>query len=283
MQLGPWECLAEGVWRAVAEPESVNVGLVAGSERALLIDTGSTPAQGRAIRAAVIALTDVPLTHVVVTHAHYDHAFGLAAFTDLVTIGHARLATALTGANARAEAARLGVSPADLVAPNRPIELALATDLGGLRAEIVHFGPAHTSTDLVVVVPGADVVFAGDLLESSAPPSLGPDSLPESWPAALDGIIGVCGPDTRVVPGHGSVVDRVFAMTQRAQLSALWGQAERLAVQGVPLERALAAGEWPFEDATVAASLPHLYERLARLGVVPRPRLPLVARVEEAR
>ena len=38
------------VFGAVAEPESVNLGLVVGSERALLVDTGSSPAQGAAVR-----------------------------------------------------------------------------------------------------------------------------------------------------------------------------------------------------------------------------------------
>ena len=76
------------VFVAVAEPESVNLGLVVGSERALLVDTGSSPAQGRAVRASVAAVTDRPLAAVVVTHWHYDHAFGLAAFADLLTIGH---------------------------------------------------------------------------------------------------------------------------------------------------------------------------------------------------
>ena len=86
--LGPWQEVAPNVFRAVAEPESVNLGLVVGSERALLVDTGSSPAQGAAVRASVAAVTDRPLTAVAVTHWHYDHAFGLAAFADLLTIGH---------------------------------------------------------------------------------------------------------------------------------------------------------------------------------------------------
>ena len=50
---------------AVAEPESVNLGLVVGSERALLVDTGSSPVQGRPLRASVATVTDRPLTAVV--------------------------------------------------------------------------------------------------------------------------------------------------------------------------------------------------------------------------
>ena len=46
-----------------------------------------------------------------------------------------------------------------------------AVDLGGgVRVEAVHLGRGHTDGDLVVVVPGSDVVFAGDLVESAGPP-----------------------------------------------------------------------------------------------------------------
>ena len=107
--LGAWRELVPGIYRAVAEPESVNVGLVVGTEAALLVDTGSSPAQGRAIRESVAAVTDRPLVAVVVTHWHFDHAFGLAAFADLVSVGHESVATGSAAPEAAAEAARLGL------------------------------------------------------------------------------------------------------------------------------------------------------------------------------
>ena len=59
----------------------LNTGLVVGSERALVIDTGSGPRQGREILDAVREKTQLPLV-VVNTHAHYDHFFGNAVFAD---------------------------------------------------------------------------------------------------------------------------------------------------------------------------------------------------------
>ena len=55
---------------------------------------------------------------------------------------------------------------------------------------MAHLGRGHTDGDLVVVVAGADVVFAGDLIESAAAPSYGPDSFPHEWPGTLDGLLG---------------------------------------------------------------------------------------------
>jgi glyoxylase-like metal-dependent hydrolase (beta-lactamase superfamily II) len=217
--------LATGVFLAVAEPESVNLGLVVGSERALLVDTGSSPAQGRAVRISVSSITGVPLTAVAVTHWHYDHSFGLAAFSDLQTIAHESVGGRLRSTAATVEAERLGVDPAELTPPNREIVLAAGLDLGGRRVEIAHLGRGHTDGDVVIVVPDADLVFAGDLIESAGPPSYGPDSVPEEWAGTVDGLIGLMTAQTVAVPGHGEPVNREFVFGQRGRIAA--GEASR--------------------------------------------------------
>ncbi len=98
--------------------------------------------------------------------------------------------------------------------------MATAVDLGGRRVEIAHLGEGHTDGDLVVVVPDADVVFAGDLIESAGPPSFGDDSVPGSWAATLDGVIGLMTATTVLVPGHGDPVDREFVFEQRGRIAA---------------------------------------------------------------
>ena len=208
--LSPWRELRSGLYVALAEPESVNLGLIVGSQGALLVDTVSTPVQGRALRATLAAVTDVPLTAVVVTHWHYDHAFGLAAFADVPRIAHESVRFRLSSAEAAAEARRLGLDPQELEQPSVEIAVATAFDLGDRRVDIVHLGRGHTDGDLLVVVPDADVVFAGDLLESAGPPSFGPDSVPDEWPATLDVLIGLMTATTLAVPGHGEPVSREF-------------------------------------------------------------------------
>jgi glyoxylase-like metal-dependent hydrolase (beta-lactamase superfamily II) len=218
--LGPWREVRSGLYVALAEPESVNLGLIVGSRGALLVDTGTTPAQGRALRASLIAVTDVPLTAVVVTHWHYDHAFGLAAFADVPRIAHESVRFRLSSAEAAAEARRLGLDPQELGQPSVEIAVATAFDLGHRRVEIAHLGRGHTDGDLLVVVPDADAVFAGDLLESAGPPSFGPDSVPDEWPATLDGLIGLMTATTLAVPGHGEPVGREFVFEQRGRIAA---------------------------------------------------------------
>ena len=218
--LGSWQQLRPGIYRAVAEPESVNLGLVVGTEAALLVDTGSSPEQGRTIRESVASATDRPLVAVVVTHWHYDHAFGLAAFADLESVGHESVPDRLASAEAAAEAARLEVAADALGAPSRELVVATAFDLGDRRVEVAHLGRGHTDGDLVVVVPDADVVFAGDLIESAGPPSFGPDSVPDEWAGTLDGLVGLMTERTIAVPGHGDPVNRAFVFNQRGEVAA---------------------------------------------------------------
>ncbi len=218
--LGVWQPVAPGVFRAVAEPETVNLGLIVGDHSALLVDTGSSPNQGRVVRESISAVTDRPLVGVVVTHWHFDHAFGLAAFVNVSTIGHESVRGRLESPESAAEAVRLGVEPVALAAPTREIVVAMGVDLGGRRVEIAHLGEGHTGGDLVVVVPDADVIFAGDLIESAGPPSFGPDSKPDAWAGTLDGVIGLMTAATVLVPGHGEPVDREFVFEQRGRIAA---------------------------------------------------------------
>lgn len=271
--LGPFEAVADRVYVAVAQPDAVNIGLVVGTTGALVVDTGSSPEQGGAILAAATArCAGVAPTHVVVTHPHRDHLFGLAAFAALESLGHAGLDADLSANPGLGEdLARLGLARADVVLPGRSFHLAASVDLGDCHAEVVHFGRGHTASDAVVIVPERGVAFAGDLLEESAHPGVGPDSHLREWPTTLDGTLGTLRPDTVVVPGHGAPLDRMAAFMQRAELHWLYQRIEGLYKRAVPLTEAYAsADDWPWDAETVQDLLPHVYAQLAASGVVPQ-------------
>ncbi len=213
--------LGDRVWRARAEPASVTIGLVAGAAGCLVVDTGSSPAQGRAIRAAAERTAGVPVAAAVATHHHYDHLFGLGAFADVPTYGHVSIPDSVARHEGLAgELADLGLAAGDLGRPRHLVVEGATLDLGGRTVAVVHLGPAHTPGDSVVLVPDADVVFAGDLVEESGPPSVEADSSLPGWLRALDRLLDLCGPATTLVPGHGRPVDRAFVAAQRAWLAA---------------------------------------------------------------
>lgn len=273
--LGEFRRVADQVFVAVAEPAAVNIGLVVGPSGCLVIDTGSTPEQGAAIRAAAERFAGVPVVSVLVTHWHFDHLFGLAGFAGVPSYGHDTLPAWLAQPRCREAADSLGVDASELVAPVNTFSLARVLDAGGRRVEVVHFGRGHTDGDVVAIVPDSGVIFTGDLLESAGAPAFGDDCHLKDWPSAVDGILGLVAEETILVPGHGEPMDRLAAFQQRAEISALYGQVEYLIGRGVRLPDAYAAGEWQFDEETVRNALPLAYAQLAAAGVVPRTQLPL--------
>ena len=55
----------------------------------------------------------------------------------------------------------------------------------GARSELTYLGRGHTDNDIVVTIPDADVLCAGDLVENGAPPWFG-DGFPMDWPATAE-------------------------------------------------------------------------------------------------
>ncbi|WP_168207451.1 MBL fold metallo-hydrolase [Microlunatus elymi] len=295
-RLGDWQQVAHGVYRLVAEPASVNIGLVVGSEGALLVDTGSSPAQGAELRGAVSRVTDLPLVAVVVTHDHFDHSFGLAGLAGVPSIGHESLSQTLLTEQGPTEgvaagARSLGFDPGELVLPETLIAVADVVGLGGSRvAEIAHLGDGHSRGDLVITVtdPGADgfggVIFAGDLIESapaeSPAPWYGSDSSPDQWSWTVDRLRGLAGSQTIIVPGHGDPVGVDFVIEQRDAIDAVRMELERLAAAGVSESDALGQGDWPFPADHVAAGIAPGYAEIRaaaerQSGAGGRPTLPL--------
>ena len=88
--------------------------------------------------------------------------------------------------------------------PDATFSSAAAIDLGDRIVELAYPGRGHTSGDIAIRVPDADVVFAGDLIEQSAPPSFGGDCFPLDWPATLDLVIGMLTDARSSYPGHGT-------------------------------------------------------------------------------
>ena len=252
-----WTPVADRVFVAALEPHRVNVGLIVGDDGALLVDTGNTAEQGADVRASAEELTGVPVTHVVLTHDHHDHIGGL------------------DGVRASGEVAVVAHENLTSVEVTRALAVAVSLDLGGQRVEIINFGSAHTDSDVVIFVPTASTVFVGDLLVEGADPQFDEKTALGNWPTFLDGVLGATSASTIFVPGHGAVFDRDFAFIQRAELSMLYSQAEMLIEQGVQLDDAAAAAEWPFGDEALASALPLVYAELARGGVTPKRQLPI--------
>lgn len=259
--MGAWIEAADGVLVRRYQELDLSVGLVVGDESCLVVDTGGDAGQGAELAAAVREVTPLPW-QVVLTHSHFDHSFGTEAFAPCAVWAHRRCRAdlAATGAQRREQWARHyrergEVEVADriaavrLVLPDHLVDDHAELDLGGRRVDLWHLGPGHTDHDLVVHVPDAGAVFAGDLVEQGAPPQFD-DAFPQGWPTAVDGVLVLDAPI--VLPGHGAPVDRDFVRDQRAELVLVAELCREVTAGTLTAEQAVARSPYP-EEFTLAA------------------------------
>jgi glyoxylase-like metal-dependent hydrolase (beta-lactamase superfamily II) len=225
-----WEKIVDGVFRCRLPFLDVTVGLVYGRAGSLLIDSGTTLTEARAIAGDVLDIAGTQVSHILLTHNHFDHILGAAAFesADIYCAPEVATTMAERADLLRADALRYGADVGEvdraiaaMRVPEHQVSSALV-DLGERTVSISHPGRGHTGHDLVAVVAGSDrpVVFCGDLVEESGDPAIDADSDPVAWPETLECVIDAGGEDAVFVPGHGAVVDAAFIRRQRDWLRA---------------------------------------------------------------
>ncbi|MCY7395759.1 MAG: MBL fold metallo-hydrolase [Nocardioides sp.] len=285
----PFTEVADRVWVARYAWFDVNVTLVGGCDGLLMVDTHSSSLAATEVVEDVRRLGVGPVTGVVNTHEHFDHTFGnatvRAAYGALPVHAHEHAAAATIAAGRRIKR-EYAANPDDphaeevlateIVAADHTFSSARVLDLGDRQVELIHPGRGHTAGDLVLRVPDADVLLAGDLVEESngeqAVPGLGGDCFPLEWPLSLDIVLSLTRSASVVVPGHGALVDREFVEEQRNTIGIVAETIRDLASRGVPLAQALEAAQWPYPREALAEAVRRGYEHLPRS----QKRLPLI-------
>ena len=177
-----WCAVSSHVWTTRVDPESVTIGLVMGSEHLLMVDSGSTPQQGHDLALSAAMALGRPVDRLVITHHHDDHVGGLCGVTRCAQESKVDMESWMH---------RRAVDRCSDAAISHPISLMAYLDLGGVTAEILHPGAAHTDGDLTVRVPGDHVTFMGDLIETSGPPQADSTTDFWDWAGAIDMVMNL--------------------------------------------------------------------------------------------
>jgi quinoprotein relay system zinc metallohydrolase 2 len=251
-----------------------NLGFIIGRDAVAVIDPGGSLHDGRSLRLAIRARTQLPIRYVVLSHVHPDHIFGAAAFKDdtPIFIGHAELPQQLAargvfyrdGLEKILGAGEVGdvVLPTMRVAKDKPAEL----DLGGRSLVLTAHQPAHTVSDLSVLDKQSGILFAGDLLFVGRTPSLDGDLKGWLKELAMMRDSGV----RQAVPGHGPpLVPMQDAVAPLERYFTVLRDETRAAIaKGMPIEEAaitLVLSErphWAMFDAYNGRNVIEAYRRL---------------------
>jgi glyoxylase-like metal-dependent hydrolase (beta-lactamase superfamily II) len=199
-----------------------NIGIIIGTEAALVVDCGMGPANGRTVLEVARRLAGRRPLILTLTHFHPEHGFGAQAFKgaakifynrsqrdDLQRKGEGYIAMFKTFDPNIARA----LEGTQLVMPDEVYEApTTAIQLGGRKIELKTWGLAHTTGDQVVWLPQERVLFTGDLAEERMFPIFPwfpPDDADidaARWADILSEV--AAWQPVTVVPGHGDIGSR---------------------------------------------------------------------------
>jgi glyoxylase-like metal-dependent hydrolase (beta-lactamase superfamily II) len=242
-----WREVGDRVWVRRYAALDQTIGVVGGERGLVVIDTRATHRLADELREELTHLRG-GISAVINTHGHWDHVFGNARFVPTPIWGHVRCAAMVTERGEEMRARLLRDYPGEpfaevvLTPPTELIEESAVLDQGDRQIELRYLGRGHTDNDIVITVPDASVLFAGDLLENAPAPGFG-DSYPIAWAETGRALLGMV--DGVVVPGHGDPFDRTFAERQVAELAALAELAKGAASGVIGIDEAVRRSPFP--------------------------------------
>jgi glyoxylase-like metal-dependent hydrolase (beta-lactamase superfamily II) len=222
-----------------------NAGILVGARSTLVIDTAMGPRNGERILGEARRLGGDRKLLLTTTHFHPEHAFGSQSFAEATYVCNAAQAEEMAAKGHEYIEMFSGFGPGlaelladvQLVAPDVAYDgPSVRIDLGGLVAELISIGPAHTRGDQVVFLPESRVLFAGDLVEDRFLPIF-PDADANGlqWLDALDRLEAL--QPAIVVGGHGEVGDAGLIEALRSYLIAVRDGVSDLRSEGLQIEQ----------------------------------------------
>jgi len=196
-----------------------NIGVFAGPEGVLLVDSLFAPLSDRLV-AAVREVTDEEIRFLINTHIHVDHVGGNENLAELGVLIFAHDNTRLRFLEDKSHFPRNGGSFAPQPpAAGRPVitfDQGIGFHLNGEEVRAFLAPPAHTDGDTFVYFPQSDVLHLGDVFRTTSYPMIDRynGGTLRGTIAALDLAISIAGPNTRVIPGHGLEVVGVEEMQE---------------------------------------------------------------------
>jgi len=185
-----------------------NIGVLAGDDGVILIDDEYAPLTGR-VRGAVRAISARPIRFLLNTHWHGDHTGGNENFgrSGVLIVAHDNVRTRMSTEQFMARFnQRIPASPAAAL-PVVTFGDDVTFHLNGEEVHAVHVPPAHTDGDVIVHFRRANVIHAGDTYFNGAYPFIDASSggSISGMIGAVDRILALANPQTRIIPGHGAV------------------------------------------------------------------------------
>ena len=225
-----------------------NIGVLAGDEGVFLVDA-EWPQLHAKVLASVAHISKRPIRYLINTHWHWDHVGGDALFARAGTVIYSSPETRRHIVEAQASGTTgqpYAPDPAGI--PSVTIGTGTQFHIAGQTVEIIHAPPAHTDGDLIVRFVEADVIQTGDTFFHGFYPDID-----QPHGGTIDGMIAfydtlykLCGPGTKIIPGHGPLANRDDVREYQAMLREVRKRVAHAVDAGMTEEQLLASH--PLDD-----------------------------------
>jgi glyoxylase-like metal-dependent hydrolase (beta-lactamase superfamily II) len=221
-----------------------NIVVSSGNDGTLIVDDEYAPMTDK-VRAAISALTKLPVKFVINTHWHNDHTGGNEAFGlgGALIIAHENSAKRMASDQVMSlygpQAAYQPVGQ-----PKSSFDKSMRLRWNDDTIDLVHLGPAHTDGDAIVFFRKQNVVCTGDLFVGGAfrPPYF--DDLnggsTEGMINAVIALADLIDENTIIVPGHGDLARRADVIEYRSMLMTVRDRIKREIALGRSEDEAVA-------------------------------------------
>jgi cyclase len=242
---------SEGLDPAHPEASGGRVMALFGPDGVLLVDSQNRQVAEKTLQ-AIRSFTDAPIRVLVNTHIHSDHTGANAFFArqGALIFSQGNLRAEMLRPPRRAngqpgpapDMAGIPVATYDYsaAASGQP---AVSFDMNGETVDFIPMMPSHTAGDTIVRFRKADVIYIEDFYRNFGYP-YADQANGGSIKGMLDAIdlIGrLAGPDTTLVPGHGTLVKKRDLLPYRAMLVDIMAKVKTMRDQGKSLNDVLAA------------------------------------------
>jgi glyoxylase-like metal-dependent hydrolase (beta-lactamase superfamily II) len=205
------------------------IGILTGPDGVFMVDTQYAPLSDK-IAAAVKKVSTGPIKFVVDTHVHGDHTGGNENFAKMGAVLFSRDQLRVRLAKPAGNASPAAAAALPVVTYDGPVTI----HMNGETVELIPVRAAHTDGDTLVRFPQEDILMTGDYYRS-----LGYPNIDRANGGTLNGLleglnvtINLAGPKTRIIPGHGAMVDRTAVMAHRDMIIAIRDRVAQMVKQG---------------------------------------------------
>ena len=236
------------------------IGILAGPDGIFMVDAQYAQITDK-VAAAIRKISSEPIRFLVNTHVHPDHTAGNANFVKMGALLFAReeLREEMLHPPARPGAANTAPAgdPARLPVVTYGMGDPVKLHLNGEIVDLIPVRAAHTGGDTMIRFENADVIMIGDFYRNYGYPFIDTNNGGTLKGAleALDLTMKLAGPNTRLIPGHGTVIHQTDIVPYRDMILDVQAKVQKMIGEGKSEREVLAAKVTAPYDAKVPGGL----------------------------